>query len=71
MTPAAEGSDRGTAWSVRTRRSLTALFDQLPIRRERNGSAAHPQPVYSHSSELTRANAMSNASSATSAQCTT
>jgi hypothetical protein len=56
---------------VRTRRSLTALFDRSPIRRARNGSADHPQPVYSHSSELTRANAMPNASSATSAQCTT
>ena len=55
---------------VRTRRGLTALFDRSPIRRERNGAADHPQPVYSHSPELTRANAMPNASPATSAQCT-
>jgi hypothetical protein len=29
------------------RRSLTALFDQLPFRRGLNGAADHPQPIYS------------------------
>jgi hypothetical protein len=45
MAPAVGGSSASARGLVRTRRSLTALFDRSPIRRERNGSADHPQPV--------------------------
>ena len=38
MAPAVGGSSASARGLVRTRRSLTALFDRSPIRRERNGS---------------------------------